>query len=472
MIQHKSKYSPPLSYWNPDQFPYYVVSINKIKKGRSTNSYLSEQRNDTDEILFVTSGSASIRYYDHSRERIDCLKIQENDIVFSKGGTYCELYDPSDDFEFYLFRFTLYTCDTLHSQSTALNLSEILSSQISHSRIYIDIPLITKIDKNSRFSSVASELVEEYVSKVTGYQMQVQTLLLQLLLMLLRNHSREFDDILRNANLIGISSKYSPNTAMPANCILTVSDIEILPKNPNNEIKSSPLSIYRTDGFSKLKDSNESVTCSHDYSTAAGQNTLTISSESESSYHIWMYPRQSCFTPDLRAYREEAYIRFFAKCNINMTFGLVIYNHDIHKCISHNFYIEASEGFSEFCVPLISTGSAKKMHQYVYDILDYIDKNYHTKLKLEDLAEYVHLTPSYLSKVFKEQIGISLSDHILKRRLNAAILLLKKNDSLTINEIALETGFYDSAHFSKAFKSVYGITALQYKNNYIKNKKK
>lgn len=470
MIHHKSKYSPPLSYWNPDQFPYYVISVNKIKKGTSPNSYSSEQRHDTDEILFVTSGSASIRYFDHPHERNDYFKTQKNDIVFSKGGTYCELYDPSDDFEFYLFRFTLYTCDTLHSQSTALNLSEILSSEISHSRIYIDIPLITKADESARFSSVANEIIEEYNSKVAGYQMQVQTLLLQLLLMLLRNHSQEFDNILCNANLIGISSKYSPNTAMPPNCLLTVSDIAILPKNPILEKKSVPLTVYRTEGYSKLTDSNESITCANQYNESLQQNTLTISSESESSYHIWLYPKKSCFTRDLRAYREEAYISFFAKCNTNMTFGLVIYNHDIHKCISHNFYIEASDDFSQFCVPLISTGREKKIPQYIYDILDYIDKNYSTKLKLDDLADYVHLTPPYLSKVFKEQIGISLSDHILKRRLNAAIQLLKKNDSLTINEIALETGFYDSAHFSKAFKAVYGITALQYKNNYIKNK--
>lgn len=464
MLHQKSKYSPLLSYWNPDKYPYYIVSIKDILRGNDAEMYLKEKRNDNDEIIFVNNGNATIKHFYRRRSEIKTVSAVKNDVVFSPGGTYCELYDASADFEFTVIRFSLYTCDALSSQSHALNLSDIISEDITHTRVYIDIPLHTRLSDNKKFLELVSEVVNEFKSKTTGYQMQIQTALIQMLLILLRNNSLEFDSILCNVNVVGISSKYSSNTAMPPNCSLTVSDIEILPKKPEPSKKRPALSVYKTSKMALLPEFYDSIRCDYE----AGDTpppVITISTESESGYHVWLYPDAQKFTPDLRPYKKNAYIRFFAKSTVAMSFGVVVYNHDIHRCIIHTFYIEPSDKFTEFCVPLLQGNEERTMTPYIYDILDYIDKNYQSKIKLEDIAESVHLNSSYLSKVFKDQMGISISDHILNRRLNAAVLLLKKHPEKPVSDIAMETGFYDTAHFSKAFKAAYSMTALQYKKH-------
>lgn len=468
MLHQKSKFSPSLSSWNPDKYPYYIVSIKDIFKGNNAETYLNEKRNYNDEIIFINKGSATISHYYKARSEINTVDAVQNDIIFTRGGTYCEIYNCSPDLEFTIIHFSLYTCDALSSQEHTLDLSDIISEDIIHNRVYIDIPLHTRLSENKKILELISEIVSEFKSKTPGYQMLIQTALIQILLILMRNDSPQFDKALCNANLVGITSKYSSNTAMPPNCRLTISDIEILPKKPDPSKKCPSISVYKTDKTSLLPDFSDSIHCDCEKNQEL-PCAITISTKAESGYHVWLYPDPHRFTPDLRPYKENAYIRFFAKSTLAMSFGILIYNHDNHHCINHTFYIEPTDKFKEFCVPLLKSGDEKKLSAYIYDTLDYIDKNYQSKIKLEEIADSVHLNASYLSKVFKDQMGISISDHILNRRLNAAVIMLKKYPEKPVSDIAIETGFYDTAHFSKAFKNVYSITALQYKKRFNAN---
>ena len=473
MLHQKFKFSPTFSSWNPDKHPYCIVSVKDIFVGNSAETYLNEKRYHSDEIIFINKGSAVINHYYKSRSEIKTITASQNDIVFSTGGTYCEFCKTSSDLEFTIIRFHLFTCDILSSRENTLDLTDIISNEVTHTRMYICIPLYTHLSENKKFIELISEIVKEYKNKVPGYQTQIQTTLMQLLLILLRNNSPEFDKALCNVNLVGISSKYSSNTAMPPNCRLTVSNIEIFPQKPEPSKKISPLSVYKTSKSSLLPEYYDTISCNYETDPEI-PDTITISTETESGYHVWLYPDNQTYTPDLREHKKNAYIRFFAKTSLAMSFSMVIYNHENHTYVNHTFYIEPSDEFKEFCVPLLPKSEEKKMSTYIYDTLDYIDKNYQYKIKLEEIAEMVHLNSSYLSKVFKEQMGISISDHILNRRLNAAVIMLKKHPGKPISDVAVESGFYDTAHFSKAFKNAYSMTALQYKKklnlNEAKNK--
>lgn len=462
MLQQKLKYSPTFSSWNPDKYPYCIVSVKDIFVGNNAETYMSEKRYHNDEIIFINKGTAVINHFYKSRSEIKTLTVSQNDVVLSTGGTYCEISKTSNDSEFTVIRFQLFTCDMLSSRESTLDISDMLSENVTHSRMYISIPLCTHLSENEKTTELISGILKEYKKKVPGYQMQIQTSLLQLLLILRRNNFPEFDKALCHANLIGITSKYSSNTALPPNCRLTVSDVEILPKKPEPSAKISALSVYKTTKSSLLPEYYDTIHCDYEENPEV-PNTISISATTESGYHVWLYPSEDAYTPDLREHKENAYIRFFAKSTLAMSFGVVIYNHDNHTYINHTFYMEPSNEFQEFCIPLLPSNEEKKMSAYIYDTLDYIDKNYQSKIKLEDMAETVHLNPSYLSKVFKEQMGISISDHILSRRLNAAVIMLKKYPEKPISDIAVESGFYDTAHFSKAFKNAYSMTAVQYK---------
>lgn len=79
-----------------------------------------------------------------------------------------------------------------------------------------------------------------------------------------------------------------------------------------------------------------------------------------------------------------------------------------------------------------------------------------TELTLPILADHVHLSPSRLSHLFKEQAGITLQKYIAWVRLKLAIHIALQN-GIDLTDAAYSAGFYDSAHFSRKFKAFFGV---------------
>jgi YesN/AraC family two-component response regulator len=95
-------------------------------------------------------------------------------------------------------------------------------------------------------------------------------------------------------------------------------------------------------------------------------------------------------------------------------------------------------------------------------IVDYIDKHYDEPLSLSMLAEKLSMSPSYLSVVIKNQLGIGFVEYISKLRIQKAIRLLD-NDELTIQQIAEQCG-YDTVHtFIRHFKKAYQTPPHEYR---------
>jgi YesN/AraC family two-component response regulator len=99
---------------------------------------------------------------------------------------------------------------------------------------------------------------------------------------------------------------------------------------------------------------------------------------------------------------------------------------------------------------------------YVEQCRDYIRKHYREKIYLEDLAEAICLSPTYLSRLFKKETGICLQDAINEERVfRAGNLLLFSELSLT--EIANYVGFPNQSYFGKIFKEYRGMTPNEYR---------
>src|SRR5690606_13446333 len=105
-----------------------------------------------------------------------------------------------------------------------------------------------------------------------------------------------------------------------------------------------------------------------------------------------------------------------------------------------------------------------KISPIVKQALAYIQQHYQdSSLTLERVAEELHVTSVYLSRMLKQELGISYVGLLTQMRINKAVDLLKTTN-LTIREIA-ETVGYDTQHyFSTTFKKVVGISPLQFKN--------
>ncbi len=103
-------------------------------------------------------------------------------------------------------------------------------------------------------------------------------------------------------------------------------------------------------------------------------------------------------------------------------------------------------------------------------VMDYIKENFtQNNLSLNYVAENLHVSQSYITKIIKQKTGTSFTDYLNKLRINMAIKhLTDAGRSFTINEIAEMTGYSSQHYFSRAFKNYTGLSPLQYKAKHMK----
>ena len=96
-------------------------------------------------------------------------------------------------------------------------------------------------------------------------------------------------------------------------------------------------------------------------------------------------------------------------------------------------------------------------------VLSFMDSNYHQEdLSLNRIAEEVHLTPSYISTLFKKYQGVNLSDYLMELRVKKAMSLLAETDLKTY-EISEKVGYGNPQYFSVVFKRITGCAPGEYR---------
>ena len=94
-------------------------------------------------------------------------------------------------------------------------------------------------------------------------------------------------------------------------------------------------------------------------------------------------------------------------------------------------------------------------------IINIIEKEYSNLITVEDIAEKLYFSPSYLMRLFKYETGQTLHAYITEHRIKKAVELLKRGD-LKISEVSVRVGYADSNYFGQVFKRVMGITPQKY----------
>ncbi|MCF0134240.1 MAG: response regulator [Blautia sp.] len=95
----------------------------------------------------------------------------------------------------------------------------------------------------------------------------------------------------------------------------------------------------------------------------------------------------------------------------------------------------------------------------------YLQEHFREQVTLEIVAEAIGLSNTYLSTMFKKEMGISFSDCLLSFRMEGAKELLKTTDK-PIMEIAEEVGYTDAKYFSKSFQKAVGLKPSAYRRMY------
>ena len=96
---------------------------------------------------------------------------------------------------------------------------------------------------------------------------------------------------------------------------------------------------------------------------------------------------------------------------------------------------------------------------------EYIYNHLHDRITIETLAEYANLSPSYLSRLFKKEVGVSVSDYIRNKKIERAENLLKFSDYSLI-EITNYLAFSSQSHFIQTFKKYTGLSPQKYRDKY------
>ncbi len=94
----------------------------------------------------------------------------------------------------------------------------------------------------------------------------------------------------------------------------------------------------------------------------------------------------------------------------------------------------------------------------INEIKEYIISNIDFPPTLDEISKRYNLSKEHIIRVFKKELGLTPHAFITNYKINQAKNLLSTNSLKSLSEVAIESGFYDQSHFSKAFKRVFAIT--------------
>lgn len=115
------------------------------------------------------------------------------------------------------------------------------------------------------------------------------------------------------------------------------------------------------------------------------------------------------------------------------------------------------------CV-VVNEKKALRVSNVIESAVGYIRKNCHKDISLSDVADFVNLNPSYLSRLFKEETGTPFIEYVRNTKMDLAKELLR-NSNKKIYEICEALGYQNVQYFSTIFKNVVGMTPLEYKKS-------
>ncbi|MGB6778573.1 MAG: response regulator [Planococcus citreus] len=102
----------------------------------------------------------------------------------------------------------------------------------------------------------------------------------------------------------------------------------------------------------------------------------------------------------------------------------------------------------------------------IHKIKQFITEHSHEDISLEVLAKKVDLSPIYISKLFKEKLGINYIDFLTECRMGKAKKLLA-DPEISLKTIALEVGYHEPNYFSKVFKKMNELSPTEYRLNLL-----
>ena len=104
---------------------------------------------------------------------------------------------------------------------------------------------------------------------------------------------------------------------------------------------------------------------------------------------------------------------------------------------------------------------------HIVKALDYIYDHLHTKISTSILAEQTGLNPSYFSRLFKEETGLSVTEYIINKKIDTAKNMLIYSD-YPISQISEILAYPSQSYFTEIFRKTTGMTPVTFRNKHIR----
>ncbi|WP_309121601.1 AraC family transcriptional regulator [Paenibacillus sp.] len=109
--------------------------------------------------------------------------------------------------------------------------------------------------------------------------------------------------------------------------------------------------------------------------------------------------------------------------------------------------------------------SSPRTFSYAEKVMQWIEEHYRDDIQLEDIAEAMHLSKYYVSRLFQNETGSTIPQYVTARRIKIACRLLQTT-SYSIERIGIEVGIPNPSYFIRTFKKTVGTTPLKYRKMY------
>ncbi|MBE6836683.1 MAG: helix-turn-helix domain-containing protein [Ruminococcus sp.] len=132
----------------------------------------------------------------------------------------------------------------------------------------------------------------------------------------------------------------------------------------------------------------------------------------------------------------------------------------------HELHHESVMYYLRECKKMASKTAYSK---HILIAIDYIYENIYSGVTIQEIATELKITPQYLSKLFKNEVGMNISEYIMSKRIEAAENMLRYSEYSPL-DIGNYLSFSSHSHFISAFKKKTGLTPRQYREIHFRSK--
>ena len=108
-----------------------------------------------------------------------------------------------------------------------------------------------------------------------------------------------------------------------------------------------------------------------------------------------------------------------------------------------------------------------KARELVKIARQYMDENFEQGITVAEAAQYVFLSQGYFTRAFKDELGISPMNYLMRKRIEKACELLENNE-IKVSSIAVQSGFSSPQRFNVALRKLMGKTPMEYRKEHMK----